>query len=175
MFLFIGAALLLILVQWRFGSPRTRVQPIFAKVRTAIPPSKVPAAPLQSPELVVDLSDRRLYVYKQRRLLADYPIAIGQDGWETPIGSFRVMHMQRNPDWRHPITGQIFPPGPENPLGRHWIGFWSDGRNEIGFHGTNQEELIGLAVSHGCLRMRNRDVEALYQTVFLGTSVSIRP
>jgi lipoprotein-anchoring transpeptidase ErfK/SrfK len=124
--------------------------------------------------VVVKLAQRQVFVYEGQRITSQYLLAVGQKGWETPIGSFQVLHMWQNPKWKHPITGQVFPPGPDNPLGSRWIGFWSDGHTEIGFHGTNQEDLIGQAVSHGCLRMYNRDVEALYQRVAQGTPIIVQ-
>ncbi len=127
-------------------------------------------------QLVVDLNDYRVYVYRLDQVIASYPIGVGKEGWETPTGSFQVMHKRINPVWRHPITGKVFPPGPNSPLGDRWVGFWSDGRNQIGFHGTpdNDNELVGTAVSHGCLRMRNPDVRLLYKQVKLGTPVKVR-
>jgi hypothetical protein len=67
------------------------------------------------------------------------------------------------------------PPGPENPLGARWIGFWTDGNNAIGFHGTPHEHLIGQAVSHGCVRMRNTDVIELYERIRVGAQVIVQP
>ncbi|MDF5711406.1 MAG: L,D-transpeptidase [Nostoc sp. S4] len=125
-------------------------------------------------KVVVDLSDRRTYVYVGDEVIASYPIAVGKKGWETPTGSFQVIHMRHYPVWRHPITGKIFQAGTDSPLGDRWIGFWSDGRNEIGFHGTPDIDLVGTAVSHGCLRMRNSDVRLLYEQVSLGTAVLVR-
>ncbi|MDZ8189370.1 MAG: L,D-transpeptidase [Nostoc sp. ChiSLP02] len=125
-------------------------------------------------KVVVDLSDRRTYVYAGDEVIASYPIAVGKKGWETPTGSFQVMHMRHYPVWRHPITGKVFEAGTDSPLGDRWIGFWSDGRNEIGFHGTPDTDLVGTAVSHGCLRMRNPDVRLLYEQVSLGTTVVVR-
>jgi len=125
--------------------------------------------------LVVDLSDRHVYVYRADRLQTRYPVAVGKAGWETPTGVFKVSHMQRNPGWRHPITKEVVPAGPKNPLGAFWIGFWSNGRHAIGFHGTNQDRSIGQAISHGCLRMHNRDIAALYNQVVEGTPVEVRP
>lgn len=125
--------------------------------------------------LVVDLSDRLVYIYRNDRLQASYPVAVGQLGWETPTGSFQVLQMNQNPAWRQPITGEVIPSGANhNPLGDRWIGFWSDGRHQIGFHGTNEEHLIGQAVSHGCLRMRNQDIRMLYPLVAKGTLVLVR-
>ena len=125
-------------------------------------------------QLIVDLSDRRVYVQRKDVVIASYPIAVGKKGWETPTGSFQVMYRQLNPIWRHPITGTIFSSGADSPLGDRWIGFWSDGRNQIGFHGTPDDEVIGSAISHGCLRMRNPDVRLLYKQVSLGTPVEVR-
>ncbi|AFZ23382.1 hypothetical protein Cylst_1066 [Cylindrospermum stagnale PCC 7417] len=125
-------------------------------------------------QVVVVLSDRRVYVYRYNEVIASYPIAVGKKGWETPTGTFEVMHMQHHPIWRHPITGKVFEAGTNSPLGDRWVGFWSDGRNEIGFHGTPDIDLVGAAVSHGCLRMRNADVRSLYDKVSLGTPVLVR-
>jgi lipoprotein-anchoring transpeptidase ErfK/SrfK len=125
-------------------------------------------------QVVVDLSDRRTYVYAGDEVIASYPIAVGKKGWETPTGSFQIIHMRHYPIWRHPITGKVFEAGTDSPLGDRWIGFWSDGRNEIGFHGTPEIDLVGTAVSHGCLRMRNSDVRMLYEQVSLGTTVLVR-
>ncbi|WP_331001339.1 L,D-transpeptidase [Nostoc sp. WHI] len=134
---------------------------------------QVPANGLKT-QVVVDLSDRRTYVYAKDEVIASYPIAVGKKGWETPTGSFQVIHMRHYPIWRHPITGKVFEAGTNSPLGDRWIGFWSDGRNEIGFHGTPEVDLVGTAVSHGCLRMRNSDVRLLYEQVSLGTTVLVR-
>ena len=140
-------------------------------------PQKVEAKSLNvsaPKKLVVDLSDRRVYMYRQNTVIASYPIGVGKKGWETPIGTFEVMHMQKFPAWQHPITGKVFAPGSNSPLGERWIGFWSDGHNEIGFHGTPDSQLVGSPVSHGCLRMRNPDVRLLYEQISLGVPVQVR-
>lgn len=140
-------------------------------------PQKIEAKRLNTSapkKLVVDLSDRRVYMYRQNTVVASYPIGVGKKGWETPIGTFEVMHMQKFPAWQHPITGKVFAAGPNSPLGERWIGFWSDGHNEIGFHGTPDSELVGSPVSHGCLRMRNPDVRLLYEQISLGVPVQVR-
>jgi lipoprotein-anchoring transpeptidase ErfK/SrfK len=121
------------------------------------------------------LRERRVYLYQGDRLLESYPVAIGKKGWETPTGDYQVIRMVQDPAWEHPWNGDIVPPGPDNPLGERWIGFWTDGKNTIGFHGTPAENLIGQAVSHGCVRMRNRDIKALFEQVQLGTPVIVQP
>ena len=125
--------------------------------------------------LTLDLSDRVIYVYFHNRLTASYRVAIGQKGWETPIGQFRIRQMISHPAWQHPLTHEVFPPGENNPLGDRWIGFTADQSMQLGFHGTQDEQLIGQAVSHGCVRMKNRDVRDLYDRVSLGTLVVVRP
>lgn len=124
--------------------------------------------------LVVDLGDRRVYLYDAKKLIARYPISIGQPGWETPVGSFEITHMEEYPVWKQPITGSVVPPGMQNPLGDRWIGFWTDGSTYIGFHGTPDETQLGLAISHGCLRMRNSDIRQLYELVGYGTPVEVQ-
>lgn len=125
--------------------------------------------------LVLSLSARRVSVYRGEMLVASYAVAVGREGWNTPTGEFNVFQKQTNPAWEHPFTGEVLPPGPDNPLGARWIGFWSDGTNSIGFHGTPDESVIGSAVSHGCVRMRNEDVLALYEQVGLDTPVTVLP
>ncbi len=127
-----------------------------------------------SSRVVVDLSDAKVYLYWGGQLLSRYPVAVGQRGWETPTGTFKVLQKQRHPVWQQPITGELIPAGPNNPLGDRWIGFWSNGRHRIGFHGTNKESLVGQPVSHGCLRMRNSEIQALYEQVSVGTQVIVR-
>ncbi|MFO0148883.1 MAG: L,D-transpeptidase [Microcystis sp.] len=123
--------------------------------------------------LLLNLKKRRVFVYQGQKMIASYPVAIGRPGWETPTGQFRVIQMVREPVWEHPFTGQLVPSGKNNPLGARWIGFWTDGQNFVGFHGTPQENLVGQAVSHGCVRMRNRDIKALFEKVQIGTSVIV--
>lgn len=128
-----------------------------------------------STQLILSLQARSLEVRIPGQPSVSYPVAIGQDDWQTPIGEFKILNKLENPAWQHPITHEEIPPGPENPLGTRWIGFWSDGQAQIGFHGTNQEELIGEAVSHGCVRLRNQDIESLYSVVEVGQTVKVVP
>jgi lipoprotein-anchoring transpeptidase ErfK/SrfK len=134
-----------------------------------------PNALARRSELVVDLSDRQVYLFQGGEQVANYAVAVGQAGWETPPGQFHVISMITDPTWQHPFTGEIFPSGTENPLGSRWIGFWTDGTHQIGLHGTNQVDLIGQAVSHGCIRMRDEEIQALYAQVAIGTEVTVRP
>lgn len=129
--------------------------------------------PVVQQRLVLRLRDRKVYFYENDDLIASYPVAIGRQGWETPTGEFEIIQKVPNPTWQHPFTNEIVPPGPDNPLGDRWIGFWTDGTNYIGFHGTPDESLIGQAVSHGCVRMRNADIVALFEKVDVGMQVIV--
>jgi lipoprotein-anchoring transpeptidase ErfK/SrfK len=144
-------------------------------------PAKPPVStinPTQQPvetvvNLTINLKDKRVYVYKGDKLIAKYPVAIGKKGWETPTGEWQVLEKIKNPSWTSFKTGQVFSPRVENILGARWIGFWTDGQDVIGFHGTPNLKSIGTAASHGCVRMYNRDVKELYKLVKVGTSVKV--
>jgi L,D-transpeptidase ErfK/SrfK len=131
--------------------------------------------PLAYVHLVIKLSDRRVYVYERDQVKTSFPVAIGRAGWETPTGSYHVLQMFRNPAWQHPFTGEVMPPGADNPLGSRWIGFWTDGTNFIGFHGTPNVESVGRPASHGCIRMYDQDVVKLFEKVKVGTPVEVVP
>ncbi|WP_338461803.1 L,D-transpeptidase [Synechococcus elongatus IITB7] len=151
--------------------PATMAVPALPVEATIAPPP----APAPTTKLVLSLRQRRVTVYRDNQAIASYPVGIGKPGWETPRGTFRITSKIVNPTWQHPWNGKLVPPGPNNPLGDRWIGFWSDGKNSIGFHGTTAESLIGQAVSHGCVRMKNRDIRALFELVEEGTLVSVQP
>jgi L,D-transpeptidase ErfK/SrfK len=161
--------------------------PLASSARSLRPIAHPPLPPLGAPDLFLPLSDeqtvrleirlseRRVYVYDREQVVTSYPIAIGRSGWETPTGTFKVMQMLHDPAWEHPFTGEVVPPGAGNPLGSRWIGFWTDGVNYIGFHGTPNAETVGQAASHGCIRMYDNDVKALFETVQVGTPVVVLP
>lgn len=143
-------------------------------------PSSPPTQPVytspraKDTKLIVDLTDRRVRVFRHGKEIGRYPVAVGQSGWETPIGEFRIHQMRQNPEWQHPITKKVMSAGPHNPLGDRWVGFYQGEYMALGFHGTPNESLVGQAVSHGCLRMLNRDIRAMYKQVGLGTIVEVR-
>ena len=129
--------------------------------------------PIEEVRLVLRLRERRVYVYRQNKVQASFRVAVGKGGWETPTGNFKITHMIKDPVWEHPWTGELVPAGADNPLGSRWIGFWTDGKNVIGFHGTPNPESIGRAASHGCVRMFDKDAQALFEKVEVGTPVIV--
>ncbi|WP_293356362.1 MULTISPECIES: L,D-transpeptidase [unclassified Microcoleus] len=132
-----------------------------------------PQNAIEEVRLVLKLRERRVYVYRKNKVQASFPVAVGKGGWETPTGNFKITHMIKDPVWEHPWTGELVPAGPDNPLGSRWIGFWTDGKNVIGFHGTPNPESIGRAASHGCVRMFDKDAQALFEKVAVGTPVIV--
>jgi len=135
---------------------------------------------------------RRVFLLDNATLRNAFPVAVGMPGWETPTGRFEVLQKIPNPVWVHPVSGErVVEQGPDNPLGSHWIAFHRDclgrdahdgetwitikGCTTTGFHGTPHRWTVGRAVSHGCVRLYNEDVRALYRQVSLGTQVTVLP
>lgn len=158
-----------LLLAWPGSGSDTPFVPAIAGMQDYVAP-----LPERVIQVVVDLGDRQTYLYQGTTELARYPVAIGKDGWETPTGRFHVIDMQTDPHWQHPITRADVPPGPNNPLGSRWIAFLPMPDGVIGFHGTYQTELLGQAVSHGCIRMQNADIEALFSHLRVGVPVIVR-
>ena len=83
--------------------------------------------------------------------------------------------LKLDPDGPDPRPQALPAREPTNPLGERWIGFAHGEGWTIGIHGTPNPELLGQAVSHGCVRMRNEDVVRIYERVQLGTAVTVEP
>jgi hypothetical protein len=84
--------------------------------------------------------------------------------------------MIEDPGWENPYKANgasRIKPGRYNPLGTRWIGFKADPRGEFGIHGTNRPNSVGHFVSHGCVRMKIQDAEALFDQVRMGTPVEV--
>ena len=126
--------------------------------------------------LEVSISRRNVTTFHGEIPLKTYPVAVGKAGWGTPVGTHRVLQTIEYPAWQNPFTGDVIASkDPENPLGDRWIGFWTDGKDWSGFHGTPNRASVGTAASHGCIRMYNEDVRELFSQVTVGTVVKISP
>jgi len=119
--------------------------------------------------VLVSLVDRKLAVIEDGVVIATFQVAVGADVTPSPTGEFKVVSRVENPTYYHP--GTVIPAGKNNPVGTRWLGLSQKG---YGIHGTNAPGSIGHAASHGCIRLRNSDVEKLFTMVQVGDTVKIR-
>jgi lipoprotein-anchoring transpeptidase ErfK/SrfK len=118
--------------------------------------------------IVISIPDRKLALIESGHVVKVFPTAVGSARTPSPAGSYRIVKRVVNPTWYS--KGKVVPPGKANPLGTRWIGLSAKG---YGIHGTNAPSSIGANVSHGCIRLRNRDVEQLFALVSVGDSVDL--
>ena len=143
-------------------------------------------------QLVLDRKHHQLLVLKDGLMTRRFPAAVGTTGWETPAGRFRVFEKVKEPVWTHPVSGELVDAESEkNPLGSRWIGFHRDckgrtgwdgeqyldinGCTVAGFHGTPFRWTVGRAVSHGCVRLYEENVQEVFDLVRVGTQVTVLP
>lgn len=119
--------------------------------------------------VIVSLPDRELAVIADGNVIAKFSVAVGAAASPSPTGEFRITSRVTNPTYYHP--GSVIPAGKDNPVGTRWLGLSQKG---YGIHGTNVPRSIGRAASHGCIRLRNRDMERLFSMLRIGDVVQIR-
>jgi lipoprotein-anchoring transpeptidase ErfK/SrfK len=119
-------------------------------------------------QVVVSVPDRKLAVMENGAVLRVFPVAVGAGVSPSPTGEFEIVSRLTEPAYYH--SGVVIPPGADNPLGPRWVGFNKKG---YGIHGTNAPGSIGKAASHGCIRMRNRDIVQFFALVSVGDTVAI--
>jgi len=126
----------------------------------------------------INIPEMRLYLFlKKISMVKTFPIGIGVTENFTPTGQFHIKDKRVSPTWHIPVSlrekydgRKSMPPGPENPLGSHWMGLSIRG---YGIHGTNFPWAVGRLVTHGCIRLYPEDILHLYPTVPVGTPVNI--
>jgi len=126
--------------------------------------------------IVVSKSRKELVLRLNDRFFKSYAVGTGRHDL-TPAGAFRVSDKIVEPPWDRP-DGAHLPYGhPENILGSRWMALRATGDTPdlrgYGIHGTTNDGSIGKAESAGCVRMRNADVEELFDFVPVGTAVKI--
>jgi L,D-transpeptidase ErfK/SrfK len=148
-------------------------QPLRVDNRHIVPES----GPAGEARIIVNLPQRMLFLFSSGQLVRAVPIAAGKPSWKTPLGDFTVVMKERDPIWDVPASIQQemrregkrvltrVPPGPQNPLGRYWIGLSLPG---IGIHGTNAPSSIYSHATHGCMRLHPDDIESLFPDVAIG-------
>jgi lipoprotein-anchoring transpeptidase ErfK/SrfK len=118
--------------------------------------------------VVVSIPDRKLALVEDGRVVKVYAIAVGAPDSPSPTGEFKIVHRLTDPTYYKP--GVVIPAGADNPLGTRWMGV---NLKSFGIHGTNEPWSIGRSASHGCIRMRNRDAEELFDLVRVGDTVEL--
>jgi len=118
--------------------------------------------------IVVSIPDRKLALIENDQVVTIYPVAVGAPVSPSPVGTFSIVNRVSNPTYYKP--GKVVGPGADNPVGTRWIGLSAKG---FGIHGTPNPGSIGYAKSHGCIRLRNHDVERLFERVRSGDVVEL--
>lgn len=139
--------------------------------------------------IILNLAELRLYYYMRGSDLYEnykvltYPVGIGRLDWKTPLGETYIKSKVKSPTWYPPKSiikeyeerGDTLPraveAGPDNPLGNYALKLNIDGGYLL--HGTNKKHGIGMMVSHGCIRLRNEDIETIFYNAPVGTKVKI--
>ena len=137
--------------------------------------------------IVLNLAEMRLYYYPESpegtpQYVYTYPISIGRQGWDTPVGLTRIIRKKKNPTWYPPKSireeykrkgkplESVVPPGPDNPLGKFALYM---ALPSYVIHGTNEPRGIGMRVTHGCIRLRPDDIKDLFHRISPDTPVTI--
>ena len=137
--------------------------------------------------ITLNIAEYRMYYYPadQPGTVRSYAHGIGRQDWQTPLGKTTVAKKVKDPAWHppesirreHAANGDplpaVVPPGPHNPLGAYALYLNLPGDYRI--HGTDIDKIygIGMQITHGCVRMYPEDIEALHNSVPVGTSVYI--
>jgi len=147
-----------------------------------IPDSRIlPDTPRRG--LTLNLPEYRLYSFSaDNKTVTTYPVSIGRQDWNTPLGKTRIVIKKANPTWTPPqsikaehaekgeFLPDVVPAGPDNPLGQFALRLGIPGYL---IHGTNKPYGVGMRVSHGCVRMYPEDIERLFPEVKVGLPVYI--
>ena len=134
--------------------------------------------------IILNLANMRLFYYPKQQpdKVFTYPVGIGRQGWNTPMGLTSIVAKKANPSWvvpdsihqEHAEKGDSLPgvvaAGPDNPLGLYAM--------RLGFpryliHGTNKPYGIGMQISHGCVQLYPEDIEVLFKKASVGMPVRI--
>ncbi len=133
--------------------------------------------------IVINLAEMRLFYFPPgKKVVETFPIGIGRQGWQTPLGMMKIIQRKKNPSWFVPTSirkaraeegvflPKVVPPGPENPLGNYALRL---SQPSYLIHGTNQPEGVGRRSSAGCIRLYPEDIKQLYEQIALNAPVNI--
>jgi len=119
--------------------------------------------------VLVSIPDRKLALLENGKIVKIYRVAVGAVISPSPSGEFEIVNRITNPTYYHPHV--VIPAGANSPIGTRWLGLNKKG---YGIHGTNEPRSVGRAASHGCIRMKNSDMEQFFRLVRVADRVEIR-
>ena len=140
--------------------------------------------------IVVNLPEHRLFYFPKPEkgkppVVLTFPVSVGKMDWNTPLGVTKVVRKQKDPPWYPPESVRkehikrgdsplpaVVPAGPDNPLGTRSMRLDIPGGAYL-IHGTNNPDAVGMAITHGCLRMYPEDIERLFDLTPVGTRVTL--
>lgn len=121
--------------------------------------------------IFVDKSQNVLVLRSKEHIIKTYRCSTGKDN-STPTGTFTIGNKIEKPVWFKPGAAPIPAESPENELGARWMGFEED--SSYGIHGTIRPEQIGTQATAGCVRLKNEEVEELFDIIPVGTKITIQ-
>lgn len=141
----------------------------------SIRPGDVLRIPTDRASALVDVSSRWALFLLGNEVVAAWEVGVGKEEGSTRLGTYTIGEKQREPMWFQPGRDPVPFGDPENPLGTRWLAWNENGKGtSLGFHGTNDPTGVGGRVSMGCVRMRNEEVEVLYDILPRDASVVVR-
>ncbi len=164
------------LTRYLLGALRSKYRGARISVPTLAVQPKVGPEDL-GPIIVIRRGSNALTLYDGAAPVRAFRVATGAAAYPTPLGTFEIVLMERDPTWNPPDSdwakdAKPIPPGPGNPLGTRWMGISSPA---VGIHGTPDAASLGYSASHGCIRMAIPEAEWLFEQVDIGTPVFIVP
>lgn len=133
--------------------------------------------------IIINLVEMRLYYFSpNKREVHIFPVGVGREGWESPLGVWSIIERTPLPTWHAPesirearakegvFIPKEVPPGPDNPLGDYAMRL---SNHTYLIHGTNDPSGVGRRSSAGCIRMYPEDIKSLFELTSRGTSVRI--
>jgi L,D-transpeptidase ErfK/SrfK len=133
--------------------------------------------PSQRQGIVINVPEMRLYHFHPKKgSVSTYPVTVGEEETPTPLGTFRIVDREIDPEWNIPsklqpkYSKKIMQAGDDNPIGKYWLGL---SRRGYGIHGTDNAWSVGRILSNGCIRLYPEDIDKLFPDVPKGTVVEI--
>jgi len=146
------------------------------KNEKSIHPNDVLRIPTERAHMLVDISTRWVLYMMGDEVVAAWEGGVGKPGNETVPGQYKIGQKLKNPSWFKPGAAPVPFGSPDNPLGTRWLAWQVNGADShLGFHGTTDPNSVGGAVSSGCVRLRNEDVEVLFEILPEKADVLVQP